>query len=494
MYQNGNSIEFSTEATAFNDRSGGILQNLVANSSVKVGDAILFNNLDKEYPNVAIANVGAKGVSMDKNELMDIGKENIRRAIGKAVVLLQNEGSTKIFTDGMTSPESVAEAATLASWKFEGTKSTKNQSPPATVEPFNQDDRNLFDQGAVFGGAQNLARMFTEIPANILTPSVFADNMTKTLCPCGITVDIQDKDWIEAKKLYGVLEASKGSCEQPLFAVLGYCGGDKTQKPLAFVGHATTHDTGGICLRKCSDQVNKKQHLASGAALVGMMKGIAQLSLPINVYAYIPLFENATSGTAMHVSDVFTALNGVSINVDDTKYASRLAMADTLVYASLTRPQTLINVNTLSGATHRVFGEFATPLFTTSKTLSQEFQRAGATTGDRVWLLPSYDRKRKMVTSDPLADMSVVGEGGSTIDDIAKNAAFGKEFVALDSDIEYAHLDIGGVTINTDTITYPYLREEFATGRLTRTLIQMVYQRVCPHNPPPTSEFNKQRN
>ncbi|XP_050435410.1 cytosol aminopeptidase-like [Adelges cooleyi] len=474
-------MEFSKESTAFNDRLGGKLEALVTATGIRQGDAVLFNNLDKDYPNVAVANVGPTVAGLDDNEAMDLSKENVRQAVGKAVVLLADEGSNKVVLDGLNSPETVAEAATLAAWKFESTKSMENQGVPVVVEPLNKDDRDLFDRGMIYGGAQNLARLLTEIPANILTPSNFAEQMIRTLCPCGITVDIQDRDWIESKKLFGVLEASKGSCEPPLFAVVGYCAGDKNDKPMAFTGHATTYDTGGMCIRECDDMAYKKRHVASAATIVGMMKGIAQLSLPVNVYAYIPLFENATSGTAMHASDVFNALDGKSVNVDNTNFVNRLAMADTLLYAASTNPKLLVHVNTLSHIAHTVFGEVATPLFTNNQMLWKEVERAGATMGDRAWLLPRYERKRQMITSDPLADMAVLGEGGMLLDDLPKSAAFANEFMA---DLDFVHLELAGVTKNTDEVTYPYLRREFATGRLTRTLMQMIYQMGCPHDPP----------
>ncbi|XP_050430972.1 cytosol aminopeptidase-like [Adelges cooleyi] len=482
VYQNGTSMEFSREATAFNDRLGGLLEKLVASIGVKQGDALLLNNLDKEYPNLAVANLGPTDVGMDANEYMDLGKENVRQGIGKAVVLVTDEGATKVFVDGLNCPETVAESATLAAWKFEGTKSMENQTANVTVEALHRDDRELFERGTVFGGVQNLARLLTEIPANILTPNNFAEQMIRTLCPCGITVDIQDRDWIEAKKLNGLLEASKGSCEQPLFAVLCYTGGNDSEKPIALTAHATTFDTGGACLRECDDMAYKKRHVASAATIVGVMKGISQLSLPINVNAYIPLFESSTSGTAMHPSDVLHVQGGRSVHVDHTKFVSRLAMADTLAYASSTNPRLVVHACTLSQIVHSVFGELAAPLFTNSPQLWKELERAGALMGDRTWMFPRYDRKRQMMINDPLADVAVLGEGGVMLDDLPKSAAFANEFI---DNLDYVHLDVAGVSKNTDEVTYPYLRKEFATGRMTRTLLQFIYQLSCPHDPPP---------
>ncbi|XP_050424733.1 cytosol aminopeptidase-like [Adelges cooleyi] len=486
VYQEGCEYKYSVDAQAFNDRLSGAISKLLAVSPIPPGSAQLFNNLDKDYPNLVVANIGSQKAGYDSVELLDLAKSNVRQAIGQAVLLLDNEGCTKIFVDGLDCPDTAAEAALLASWKFKAMKSGINQTQQATVEAYSKDDKDLFDRGVVFGSVQNLARMLTEIPPNALTPTYFADQIIRMLCPCGITVDVHDRDWMESKNLNGILEASKGSCEAPLFAVIGYCGGDKNQKPLTLVGHATTYDTGGVCLRGCDDMAYKKRHVASGATLIGLMKGISCLSLPVNVYAYIPLFESGTSGSGIKATDVYTALNGKSVNIDNTKYISRLAVADTITYATRkeAEPQALINVSTLCGVTSRLFGELATPLFTNNVGMWKELERAGSITGDRVWPMPSYERKAQMITRDDIADVAMLGEGGVDLDDLGKSAAFVAQFLT-DPNIEFAHLDIGGVCRNNDVVTFPFLRPEFATGRLTRTLLQMIYQMACPHIPPP---------
>ncbi|XP_050528701.1 cytosol aminopeptidase-like [Daktulosphaira vitifoliae] len=474
--------EFSEEAVKFNDKLSGLLGELLSASPIQPGDARLFNISDKDYRNVAIANVGERNVGYDENEQLYVSKENIRQAFGKATVLLDNEGCNKIFADGLNSPETVAEAAVLAAWKFEGIKTMAHQPAMASIEPYNKDHKDSFDRGTIFAKAQNVTRMLTEIPGNVLTPTVFGECIVKNLHGRQITVDVHDRDWMESKKLFGVLEAAKGSCEPPLFAVMSYCGGENV-KPLALVGHATTYDTGGICMRDCHDMVDKKRHVASGATLVGLMKGIAELTLPVNVYAYVPLFENGTSGSGIKTADTYYALNGKSVNVDNTKFISRLAVADTITYACNTKPEALINVCTLCGVTHRVFGELAAPVFTNQMQSWEQVKLAGAITGDRAWLLPSYERKTHMITRDEVADVAVMGEGGVKLDDLGKSAAFVAQFVT-DPKLNFTHIDIGGVYCNTDEVTYPYLRKQYATGRLTRTLLQMIYQMYCPHSVP----------
>lgn len=85
--------------------------------------------------------------------------------------------------------------------------------------------------------AQNIARKLADCPANCMTPAIFAQTAVDILCPCGIQIEVRDKDWIETKKMNAFLSVAKGSCEPPVFLELGYCGGPVDEKPIALIGN-----------------------------------------------------------------------------------------------------------------------------------------------------------------------------------------------------------------------------------------------------------------
>ena len=58
----------------------------------------------------------------------------------------------------------------------------------------------------------------------------------EALCPCGVSVDIRDKEWIESKNMTAFLAVAQGSCEPPILLELRYCGGDNDTKPIVLVG------------------------------------------------------------------------------------------------------------------------------------------------------------------------------------------------------------------------------------------------------------------
>lgn len=64
----------------------------------------------------------------------------------------------------------------------------------------------------------------------------------------------------------------------------------------------------------------------------------------------IPLAENMPSGKAIKPGDVVTALNGKSIQIDNTDAEGRLILADALAYAQKEyQPNLVLDIATLTG-------------------------------------------------------------------------------------------------------------------------------------------------
>lgn len=63
----------------------------------------------------------------------------------------------------------------------------------------------------------------------------------------------------------------------------------------------------------------------------------------------IPLTENMPSGKATKPGDVVTAMNGKTIQVDNTDAEGRLILADALCYADTFKPPAVVDIATLTG-------------------------------------------------------------------------------------------------------------------------------------------------
>jgi aminopeptidase len=176
-----------------------------------------------------------------------------------------------------------------------------------------------------------------------------------------------------------------------------------------------------------------------------------------------PLCENLPSGTATKPGDVVFAMNGKSIQVDNTDAEGRLVLADALCYAHKFDPQLIVDMATLTGAMRVALGAAAVGVFSTTTKHWNLLQKCGVQTGDRVWRMPLFTHFTKQVTDSQLADLNNIGGAGSGGACIA--AAFLKEFVTHPN---WMHLDIAGVMDNKDEV--PYLGKGMA-GRPMRTLV-----------------------
>lgn len=73
--------------------------------------------------------------------------------------------------------------------------------------------------------------------------------------------------------------------------------------------------------------------------------------LHIIILGLIPLTENMPGGKAIKPGDVVTAMNGKTIQIDNTDAEGRLILADALAYAQQQyQPNLVLDVATLTGA------------------------------------------------------------------------------------------------------------------------------------------------
>lgn len=93
-----------------------------------------------------------------------------------------------------------------------------------------------------------------------------------------------------------------------------------------------------------------KGDMGGAATVSATIYGLAKLKVPVNVVGLIPLTENMPSGKATKPGDVFTAMNGKTICVDNTDAEGRLILADALCYSSEFKPKWILDIATLTGA------------------------------------------------------------------------------------------------------------------------------------------------
>lgn len=376
----------------------------------------------------------------------------------------------------------LAEGALLGSYQFTKRKSAKtseeNSEASSTKDNFETltiveqsgDKLPAIEAGIRFANAiaqnTNLARDWVNDSANYVTPTFLKEQAEQIP---GLTCKVLDFEQI--KKLgMGAFELVAQGTEQPTYLIhLAYKPQGEAKKKVALVGKGVTFDSGGLSLKPAASMELMKMDMAGAAAVIATLKAIAELGdLPVEVHGFVPTCENMPSGRSSKPGDIVTAMNGKTIEVNNTDAEGRLILCDALTYAQKeTNPDELLDLATLTGACLVALGKVAGGIMGTNDDLIDRVRKAGDHAGEKHWPLPLYDEYKSFLKSD-VADMinaGAKGEAGSSA-----GGMFLKEFV--DKNRAWAHLDIAGPAwITSEVPEVP----KGGTGFAVRTLLYYLY-------------------
>jgi leucyl aminopeptidase len=202
--------------------------------------------------------------------------------------------------------------------------------------------------------------------------------------------------------------------------------------------------------------------------VLGAVRAIAALEIPIRVTAYMAIAENMPSGTAQRPGDVITAYGGKTVEVLNTDAEGRLVMMDALVRAGEDSPDAVVDIATLTGAQLIALGSRVAGIMGNDDSWRSAVHDAARSAGELAWPMPIPEEMRPSLES-PVADLANVGErnGG-----MLTAAAFLREFVP--DGLPWAHIDIAGPA-HVDSKPWAY-NGKGATGYGVRTLVALAEQ------------------
>ncbi|KAJ6457382.1 leucine aminopeptidase [Mycena sanguinolenta] len=409
-------------------------------------------------------------------------RELVRRSVGSAVKELKSvDEVTEVVVDASVDPHAAAVAAHLALYNF-----TLKTDPPSAfnpnlkeplptkiaLKPLNASPE--WDQGVVYAKAQNLARTLMELPGNMMTPTIFCQRAQAEFAGVkNVEIFVRDEAWAAEKGMRTFLSVTRGSAEPAKFLEIHYKGAASPgAKPLVLVGKGITFDTGGISLKPGADMKLMRGDMGGAAAVVAAALAIAQLKLPINVVVLTPLAENMPSGTATKPGDIIYAMNGKSVEVDNTDAEGRLVLSDAIYYGSTEfNAHTLIDVATLTSAMDIALGEVFSGVFTPSDALWERLHAAGETEYDRFWRMPIDEDYGPQIYSSNADLQNASGKvaGSCTAALFLKAFVHGLEPTDGSPPLAWAHIDIAG-TMEATRPT-PYLGRGM-TGSSVRGLVE----------------------
>jgi len=329
--------------------------------------------------------------------------------------------------------------------------------PPASL-------KEAVARSAATARGMALAKALGNLPGNICTPSYLAAQaLALAKAHKKIKTTVLDENDMRKLGMGALLAVTRGSEQPAKLITLEYSGADKKQKPVVLVGKGITFDSGGISLKPGTEMDEMKYDMCGAAGVLGTLQAIAEMELGLNVVGVIPSAENLPSGKAAKPGDIVTSMSGQSIEILNTDAEGRLVLCDALTYAAKFKPDTVIDLATLTGACVIALGHVASGLFSNDDKLAADLLAAGAETHDRAWQLPLWDDYQPLLDSN-FADMqNIGGRAGGTI----SAACFLSRFT---KDCRWAHLGIAGTAWLSG-------KEKGGTGRPVPLLTQYLINR-----------------
>lgn len=460
---------------AVDEALGGAISDLIAGGdfSGKLGEVGVL------YPRGTIAARRVLVTGLGEQEKFDL--EQVRKAaaaaIQKARELQARKVASIVHGAGIArlpvglATQALLEGTLLALYQYGGMRQDREATwkiDSFTIVEFEESKLENIRQAmevsdAIIAGVR-VARDLVNEPPNVATPTRLAEMAQKIAGEHNLRIVIGDRDWAAEHNMGAYLAVARGAGEEPKFIVLEHNGDREDLDTIVLVGKGITFDTGGISLKKSEGMGEMKTDMAGAAAVLGTMKAVGKLDLPLRMIGVAPCTENMPDAHAYRPADVVTASNGKTIEVISTDAEGRMVLADALVFANSYRPKAVIDLATLTGAAVVALGQnVAAGLFSTDDWLREQLVTAGATSHERVWPLPLWDDYYEAIKSD-VADIK---NSGGQYGGVGASAMFLKSFTSY----PWAHLDIAGVANNKKSKAYT---PAGATGFGVRLLVEFL--------------------
>jgi leucyl aminopeptidase len=442
-----------TGATGAVDKAlNGAISELMSTGDLKgkAGEvAVLYPRGSIPAKRVLVAGLG-KSDSFDLNGVRKAAAAAIKRArdlnADQVATIVHGAGIAGLPVQDAA--QATAESSLLALYRFDADKKKNeadNEIDSLVIVEHSQDKLGDIQAGmnaaeAVASGV-SLARDLVNMPPNVATPTRMAAAAREIAIDYGMKITIGGRRWAAKRDMGAFLAVAQGAGEKPKFIVLEHNGHRSDMDTLVLVGKGITFDTGGISLKPVQRMGLMKTDMGGAAAVLGAMRAIGALDLPLRIIGITPCTENMPDANAYRPADVIKASNGKTIEIISTDAEGRMVLADGLVYAGKYEPKAVVDLATLTGACVVALGAgMAAGIFSTEDQLRDKLLEAGQATHERLWPLPLWDDYRKSIKSD-VADMK---NSGGRMGGVATSAIFLKEF----TDYPWAHLDIAGMAFS----------------------------------------------
>lgn len=300
------------------------------------------------------------------------------------------------------------------------------------------------ESGSATAQGVNLARRLGDLPGNICTPTYLA-KQAKALSRehKNLKTKVLGEAEMKQLKMNALLSVSAGSRQPAQLIIVEYRKtGRKAGKPIVLVGKGITFDSGGISIKPGAGMDEMKYDMCGAASVLGCMKSLALTAPDLHVIGVIAAAENMPGGNATKPGDIITSMSGQTIEVLNTDAEGRLVLCDALTYCERFKPETVIDIATLTGACVIALGNHAHGLYSNHEKLAHDLLEAGKAAEDKAWHMPLWDEYQKQLASN-FADMANIGgRNAGSVTAACFLSRFAKKY-------HWAHLDIAGTAWNS---------------------------------------------
>ena len=431
------------------------------------GKILNFDFFDQRLQTLKIIGLGeSKNINSNdiKNSLADV----IRKSSDK-----EEKISILFPWELINSPEEIqsfGESARLSAYKdnrFNSKRDDKKVLKEIEFLNLNKFKNINFIETEYICEGVELARRLVAAPPNSLTPLEMSIQASKIAKDHGLEIKILEKNECENLGMGAYLAVAKGSDLEPKFIHLTLKSKSPVKEKIALVGKGLTFDSGGYNLKVGASQIEMmKYDMGGSAAVLGAAKALGAIKPEgLEIHFIVAACENMINGSAVHPGDVIKASNGKTIEINNTDAEGRLTLADALTYASNLKPDSIIDLATLTGAIVVALGNDVAGFWTNNNMMAKDLKTASSQAGEELWQMP-LQKSYKNGLKSHIADMKNTGPraGGSIT-----AALFLEEF--FDKNIKWAHIDIAG-TCWTDK--NKGIHPSGATGYGVKTLVQWI--------------------
>ena len=427
----------------------------------------------------------AEGIAARHVVLVGLGPErevdakNLRNAVGRAVTTLTRRKKTTAALvaprvrrlDARATGQVLAEGAVLGGYRFDAYK-TLEPGPPLLerLSLLAADARQLTPlragarAGVIIGESVNAARDLSNEPGSTATPAFLGTRARQFAREASLRARVLAERELERQNMGGILAVGRGSANPPRLIVLEHGEAGPRRPTIALVGKGITFDSGGISIKSAQNMDEMKGDMSGGAAVLGAMRAVGLLELPLHVVGIVAAAQNMPDGKAYLPGDVVKTAAGITLEILNTDAEGRVVLSDALHYARRYEPDAIIDLATLTGAKIIAVGRHCCAVMGSDDALIQKVRAAGDRAHERAWPLPLWPEHKEQIKG-------TVGDLKNTGGRDAGSSTAGALLSYFVGDTPWAHLDIAG---NESSSSGSAIAPKGATGFGVRLLIELL--------------------